>query len=184
MQKDAEGKICLGAIAGAHGVKGEVKIKTFTDVPQDIAAYGMLENEDGDRQFSILSSRPDKIGVVAKIEGLDNREAAQKLKGTRLYIKREALPEVEDEAWYHADLMGLKVKARDEKDYGVVVGVYDFGAGDMIEVALDGGGESILIPFTRDAVPVVDIKQGFVIAEPVDIMADDGPDEETIDESS
>jgi 16S rRNA processing protein RimM len=178
MQKECDGKICLGAIAGAHGVKGEVKIKTFTQQPQDIASYGPLHNEEGDATFSIVSCRPDKIGVVATIEGLTDREAAQKLKGTRLYIKREALPQIEEETWYHADLIGLKVKGKDEKEYGVVVGVYDFGAGDMVEVALNSGEESVFVPFTRDAVPIVSIEQGFIVAEPIEIIADDGPDEE------
>jgi len=179
MQKEENGKICLGAIAGAHGIKGEVKIKTFTQDPKDIAAYGPLESEDGTRRFSILNLRPDKIGVVARIEGLEDRDIAQKLKGTRLYVKREALPAVEEETWYHADLIGLKVRGKDDKEYGIVIGVFDFGAGDMVEVAPDEGGDSLFIPFTRDAVPIVNIKQGYITAEPMEIMADDEPDEKT-----
>ncbi len=179
MHKESDGKICLGAIAGAHGVKGEVKIKTFTQQPQDIASYGPLQNEDGDKTFSIVRFRPDKIGVVATIEGIRGRDDAQRLKGTRLYVKREALPQVEEETWYHADLMGLKVRDKDDKEYGVVIGVYDFGAGDMVEVAPNFGEESLFIPFTRDAVPIVNIKQGFIVAEPIEIIADDRPDEET-----
>jgi len=179
MQKDVNGKVCLGAIAGAHGVKGEVRIKTFTQEPQDIASYGPLQNEEGDATFSIVRLRPDKIGVIATIEGLQDRDAAQKLKGTRLYVKREALPQADDDTWYHADLIGLKVKGKDNKEYGVVIGVYDFGAGDVIEVAPGSGGESIFIPFTLDAVPVVEIEQGFIVAEPIEIMPDDEPAEKT-----
>jgi len=179
MNKETNGKICLGAIAGAHGVKGEVKIKTFTQHAEDIAAYGPLESETGDATFSILNFRPDKIGVVAKIEGLEDREAAQRLKGTRLYVKREALPQIEEDTWYHADLVGLKVRAKDDKEIGVVIGVYDFGAGDMVEVDPGSDEESMFIPFTRDAVPIVDIAGGFIVAEPIEIMADDEPEEET-----
>ena len=177
MNKD-NGKICLGAIAGAHGVKGEVKIKTFTQNAEDIASYGPLENETGDARFSILNFRPDKIGVVARIEGLEDREAAQRLKGTRLYVKREALPEVEEDTWYHADLVGLKVRAKDDREIGVVIGIHDFGAGDMVEVDPGAGEESMFIPFTRDAVPIVDIDQGFIVAEPIEIISDDKPGEE------
>jgi len=179
MPKQSDAKICLGAIAGAHGVKGEVKIKTFTQQPQDIASYGPLQNEEGDKTFSIVRFRSDKIGVVATIGGLKDRDDAQSLKGTRLYIKREALPKAEEETWYHADLIGLKVRDKDDTEYGVVIGVYDFGAGDMVEVALNSGEESVFIPFTRDAVPVVSIEQGFIVAEPIEIIAGDGPDEET-----
>jgi len=179
MQKQSNGKICLGAIAGAHGVKGEVKIKTFTQTPEDIASYGSLQNEEGSVAFSIVKVRPDKMGVVATIEGLNDRDAAHKLKGTRLYVKREALPLAEEETWYHADLIGLKVRARDDKEYGIVIGVYDFGAGDMVEVAPTSGEESIFIPFTRDTVPTVNIEQGFIVAEPIELMADDESDEET-----
>ncbi len=178
MNKETNGKICLGAIAGAHGVKGEVKIKTFTQNAEDIAAYGPLESETGEATFSILNFRPDKIGVVAKIEGLEDREAAQRLKGTRLYVKREALPQIEEDTWYHADLVGLKVRAKDDKEIGVVIGVYDFGAGDMVEVDLGPDEESMFIPFTREAVPIVDIDQGFIVAVPIELMADDEPEEE------
>ena len=178
MQKESNGKVCLGAIAGAHGVKGEVRIKTFTEQPHDISSYGPLVNEKGDRIFSIVRCRPDKIGVVATIEGLKDREAARKLKGTRLYVKREMLPQAEEDTFYHADLIGLKVRGRDDQEYGTVIGVYDFGAGDMVEVAPDTGGESLIIPFTRDAVPVVDIDKGFIVAEPIEIMADDEPEKE------
>ena len=180
MQNEDDSKICLGAIAGAHGVKGEVKIKTFTEVPLDIASYGALVSEDGNNTFSILSVRPDKIGVVAKIDGLDDRDDAQKLKGTRLYVYRDALPEVEDDTWYHADLIGLDVKAEDDSKIGVVVGVYNFGAGDMVEITPVEGEENIFIPFTLDAVPTVNIKQGFIVARPVELMADDDePEDET-----
>jgi len=179
MQKETNGKICLGAIAGAHGVKGEVKIKTFTQQPQDIGAYGPLETEEGDVTFSIVSSRPDKIGVVATIEGLKDRDDAQRLKGTRLYVRRKALPEVEEETWYHADLVGLKVRGKEDREYGTVIAIHNFGAGDMVEVALSAGGESIFIPFTRQDVPVVDRAHGFMIAEPVEIMAEDEVQEDT-----
>ncbi len=178
MTEETNGKICLGAIAGAHGVKGEVKIKTFTQNAEDIAAYGPLESETGDAAFSILNFRPDKIGVVAKIEGLEDREAAQRLKGTRLYVKREALPQIEEDTWYHADLVGLKVRAKDDKEIGVVIGVYDFGAGDMVEVDVGPDEESMFIPFTRAAVPIVDIDQGFIVAVPIEIIADEKPEEE------
>ncbi len=185
MQNNDESKICLGAIAGAHGVNGEVKIKTFTEKPEDIAAYGMLTTETGDRSFSILGMRTDKLGVVARIDGVNDRDTAQNLKGTRLYVKRNALPEVDEETWYHADLIGLSVKGKDNEQVGVITAVHDFGAGDIIEVAPIAGGGSVFVPFTREAVPTVDVKQGFIVTEFVKTMADDNHEDETgrVDES-
>lgn len=160
-------RLCLGAIAGAHGVRGDVRLKSFTEDPLDIAAYGPLSSEDGKRQFEIRKLREAKDHVVATMTGIKSREEAIALKGTRLYVDRDKLPEPEeDDTWYHADLIGLEARLEDGAVLGTILAVQDYGAGDLLEIALAAGGAPALIPFTLEAVPEVDIKGGFVVVIP------------------
>lgn len=156
-------RVCVAAIAGAHGVHGRVKLKTFTDVPQDVTSYGALSNEDGTEQFTILRiTGQTKGGVVVEMEGVKRREAVDALRGTRLYASRDALPELEDEDdFYHADLIGLGVYSPDGDRLGSIRAVYDFGAGDFLDVK-PVKGKAVMVPFTREVVPDIDLIMGRV----------------------
>jgi 16S rRNA processing protein RimM len=177
--------ILLGAVAGAHGVRGEVKVKTFTDDPRAIGDYGPVHTEDG-RVFSLRVTKPVKGGMAAKLDGVDDRDQAEALKGTRLYVSREALgePGVDDEgdeAFFHVDLVDCVVVKADGEEIGRVIAVHDFGAGDLLDVRRsdDGGkGKSLLVPFTRAVCPDVDIAaRRIVCVPPPGLLEDAEPDE-------
>ena len=159
-------RILLGAIAGAYGVRGEVRVKSFCDRPEDIAAYGPLETQDG-ATLRILTLGPvAKGGVAARLEGVDGRDAAEALKGTQLFAPRAALPEAGEDEFYHADLIGLVAVDPAGRMLGRVRGVADYGAGDLLDIAPEGGGESVVVPFTRDVVPEIDMAGGRVTVDP------------------
>ena len=158
--------VCVGAIAGAFGVRGEAKIKCFTDDPSAVGNYGPLHTEDGKRNFKIKLNRPIKGGYAARLSGVETREDAEALKGTRLYADRSALPEPDEEEFYYADLLGLRIETADGTVLGKIKAVQDFGAGDVIEYMPAGGGESLYLPFTREVVPTVDVAGGRIIAVP------------------
>ena len=147
--------ICLGAIAGAHGVRGLVRIKTFTERPEGVAAYGPVTDDRG-RSFEIAVKGFVKGGVVASLPGIGDRDAAEALRGRRLFVTRQAMPAPGEEEFYHADLIGLPAMAEDGRTLGEVVAVHEHGAAPVLEVR-PAEGESRLIPFTRDAVPEVDL---------------------------
>lgn len=171
-EKDA--RVCLGHIVGAHGVKGEVRIRTHTQAPESIAAYGPLEDEAGTRRFSIVSARAAKEGAVARIEGVESREEAQALKGTSLHVARAALPEEREEnSWYQADLVGLVAINADGAALGQVVAVQNYGAGDLLELRPATGGKTVLVPFTEAIVPEIDIQAGWMLMLPPDGLFED-----------
>lgn len=160
-RRDDGGLVCVGVVAGANGVKGEVKIKTFTEQPLALGRYGPLCDRVGKRQFAVKVVRETKGGVVARLEGVNDRDQADMLKGCELFVLRDRLPGIgDDETWYHADLIGLE--ARDDKGgrLGTVTAVHNFGAGDLIEIEFDGEHGQVLVPFTRAHVPEVDIAKG------------------------
>lgn len=157
--------ICVGAIAGAFGVAGEVRLKSFCERPGDIAAYGPLVTEDGARAFTVRITRPVKGGFAARLSGVATREEAEALRGTRLCVPRGRLPEPEADEFYHADLIGLAVVDRAGNPLGRVRALHDFGAGDVIEIDL-GHGKSVMIPFTRAVVPEIDLAAGRIVADP------------------
>ena len=170
----ASAKVCLAAIAGAHGVQGLVKLKTFTERREDVVAYGPLSDESGGRQFRLTLRGTQKGLLLAAIEGVSDRTAAEALKGLRLYVAREALPPPEDpEEFYHADLIGLAVEDTHGKPLGLVRGVEDFGAGPLLDVESDSG--SILLPFTLAVVPLVDLPGRRLVADPP-VALDAGPE--------
>lgn len=173
MDGETRDRVCLGAITGAKGIKGEVRVRVFAEDPDALGAYGPLEDQDGGRRFKIERMQPAKDAMVVKFAGIGDRNQAEALKGTRLYVARSALPEPAEEEWYHADLIGLAVETADGTRLGTVSGLHDFGAGDLVEVARDDGAASELIPFTREYVPAVDVAGGRLVVVLPEMMEDD-----------
>ncbi|MGY6534987.1 MAG: ribosome maturation factor RimM [Pararhodobacter sp.] len=157
--------ICVGAIAGAFGVRGEVRLKSFCAEPRDIARYGPLLTADGARQFTVTLGKPIPNGFSARLGGIDSREAAEALRGVRLHAHRAMLPALPDDEYYHADLVGLEVRDTGGAVLGRVSAVMNHGAGDLLEVRRHGA-EAVLLPFTRAVVPTVDLAAGRVVADP------------------
>jgi 16S rRNA processing protein RimM len=160
------GRVCVGAIAGAFGVRGEVRLKSFCAEPADIASYGPLWTEDGARSFTVTITRPVKGGLAARLSGVATKEAADTLKGTRLCADRAALPALPDDEFYHADLIGLEVADTGGRPLGRVRSVQNHGAGDLLEIVAPGLASTVLLPFTREAVPTVDLAAGRIVADP------------------
>ncbi|HEY5606974.1 MAG TPA: ribosome maturation factor RimM [Alphaproteobacteria bacterium] len=154
--------ICLGQITGAHGIRGEVRVRSFTARAEDVAAYGTLADETGTRNFALKVTGMARGAVRARIDGVADRNAAEALKGTRLFVDRDKLPEPEADEFYQADLVGLAARRADGTPVGRIVAVQNFGAGDALEIAPDAGG-TFYVPFTADAVPEVDIAGGRVV---------------------
>jgi 16S rRNA processing protein RimM len=167
----ADSRLLVGAIAAPHGVRGLVKVKSFTAAPADIAAYGPLSDETGRRRIALHVMSPASGGtgaLICRIDGVADRDAAEALKGLRLYVERAALPApAEAEEYYHADLIGLAATLPDGTAFGRVVAVQNYGAGDLIEVErLAGAPRLVDLPFTRAVVPVVDIAGGRLVVDP------------------
>jgi 16S rRNA processing protein RimM len=162
--------VCLGVVAGAHGVKGLVKVKPFTEAPEGLAAYGPLRDESGSRSWPVVYKGEMKGQALLALEGVGDRDQAQALRGTRLYVERDRLPPPEEEgAYYHADLVGLRAERPDGAPLGEVLAVQNYGAGDLLEVGQDRKS-SVLYPFTAEVVPEVDIAGGrIVIAPPYEV---------------
>jgi len=166
----APGLVCLGAIAGAWGVQGAVRLKSFCAEPAAIAGYGPLVSEDG-RSFRLTLLKPLAGAFAARLEGVGTREAAEALKGTRLYAPRDRLPAPGEDEFYHADLIGLTVVDTGGAVLGRVRSVADHGAGDILEIA-GAGGTELLLPFTRAIVPTVDIAAGRIVVDPPEGLLD------------
>jgi len=173
--------VLMGVITGAHGVKGQVRVKSFTAAPDAIVAYGPLEDERGDRRIRLELTGVVRGMLIARIDGVADRDAAERLKGTRLYLPREALPEPGEDEYYHADLIGLVVVLKEGAELGRVRAVHDFGAGDSIEVEKPDGGV-VMVPFTESVVPVVDIKGGRLVVDPPQGLLDNRPIEAELGE--
>jgi 16S rRNA processing protein RimM len=156
---DPKDRVLLGEIGAAQGLKGEVRLRSYTQDPASIAGYGALEDEQG-RAIEIEGVRGTPKALIARIKGVTTREGAEALTHTKLYIDRARLPAREEDEWYHLDLIGLAAIGQDGVAIGSVVGVHNFGAGDIIEIAPGGGGATVLVPFTRDTVPEVDVEGG------------------------
>ena len=159
-------RICVARIGAAHGVKGEVKLWSFTADPAAVADYGPLESEDGLQRFEIEAMRPAKDHLVARLSGVRDRDAAERLVNVRLYVARDRLPAPAPEEFYHADLIGLRAESRDGAALATIVGIHDFGAGDLLELRPLSGGGTVLMPFTAQTVPEVDIAGGRIIIDP------------------
>ncbi len=159
-----DSRICVGAIAGAFGVAGEVRLKSFCTVPEAIGTYGPLFTEDGSRNFKIKLTRPVAGGLGARLSGVATKEDADALRGTTLWVSRDRLPAAGDDEYYHTDLIGLAVHDTGGALLGRVSAVHNHGAGDLIEVAGPDGG--LLLPFTRAIVPTVDLAAGRIVVDP------------------
>ena len=160
-----DNKLCLGAIVGVHGIKGEVKVKSFTEIPDDIDQYGTLYDKDNNPyQIKVIGHSKELLRV--KIKGVEDRNQAEALKGTELFVDRDILPDLNDEdEFYHADLIGLNVKLLSSDEIvGTIGGIYNFGAGDVLEIKLPSQ-KSEMIPFTKAYVPEINIKDGYIIVE-------------------
>lgn len=158
-------RICVGQILGAHGVRGLVKLASFTEDPEAIASYGDLTDETGSRIFSVTLVGAAKDHFLAKIAGITDRDAAEALKRTELYVDREKLPPPDEDEVYHADLIGLRAELADGTAVGTVSAMLNFGAGDIIEIALPSGKKPLL-PFDRETVPEIDMAAGRVVIDP------------------
>jgi len=167
------GNVLLAAVIGAQGLKGAVKVKTFTADPDALGAYGVLHDASG-RRYEIAAFRAAKPGeAVIAFKGIADRDAAQALKGTELFVAREALPQTGEDEFYHADLIGLEAFDSEGRLVGTISAIHNFGAGDVIAIArgsFDGSGDDeVLLAFTRETVPAIDVKNGRVtIAIPED----------------
>jgi 16S rRNA processing protein RimM len=166
-------RVLLGTIVGVHGVRGAVKIRSYTADPAAIADYGPLSDASGERRFKLRVIGEARGNVVAKVEGVDDRDAAERLRGIELYVPRDALPPPEDEdEYYQADLIGLNAVTEDGTPYGAIVDIRDFGAGDLLEIRPAEGGPTVYLPFTREVVPVIDIEGGrIVVVPPTEVSA-------------
>ena len=161
-------RICVGAIGGAYGVRGEVRVKSFCAVAEDIETYSPLTSDDGKQTFHLALIRPAKNGFVARIAEVASKEDADALKGTQLFADRAQLPSLPDDEYYHADLIGLQVLDAGGTVLGKVKSVLDHGAGDLLEIKRPGSSETVLLPFSLAAVPTVDLASGRIIADPPD----------------
>ena len=159
-------RICVARIGAAHGTSGEVRLWSFTADPLSVKDYGPLESEDGTLRFEIEAVRPAKDHLVARLSGVRDRDAAERLTNVRLYIPRERLPPPAPDEFYHADLIGLRAESRDGAELATIVGIHDFGAGDLLELRPLGASSTVLMPFTALTVPVVDIAGGRIVIDP------------------
>jgi 16S rRNA processing protein RimM len=160
-------RVCVAQIGAPHGVRGEVRLWVFTEDPMAVTRYGPLETEDASQRFEIASLRPAKRFFVARLRGIDDRTAAERLSNAGLYVPRERLPQPEEaDEFYHADLVGLSAVDRAGGAVGIVRAVRNFGAGDLLEIEPHGGGKSALLPFTATAVPTVDVAAGRIVVDP------------------
>lgn len=157
MRSDGK-QVVVARIGAAHGIRGEVRIKSFTENPSDFAAYGPLTAADG-RLFEVQSARPQKGMMICRLKGVTTREAAEALNGVELSVPREALGEAAEDEFFLTDLIGLTVMDSDGEPLGTVAAVHDFGAGDILEIRMKGGS-SEMVAFTRDTVPTVDLDKG------------------------
>ncbi len=160
--------VCVGAIAGAFGVRGEVRLKSFCAEPEDIEAYAPLSTEDGCRSFSVQLTGSAKNGFVARLGGVLTKEDADALRGVSLFAPRDRLPSLPDDEYYHADLIGLQVLDTGGTALGEVRAVLNHGAGDLLEIHGPGLKTTVLLPFTLAAVPTVDLASGRIIIDPPD----------------
>ncbi len=158
-----ERRVCVARLGAAHGVRGEMRLWSFTADPAAVAAYGPLETADG-RVIEIEALRPAKESFVARLKGVADRDAAERLRNAELFVPRERLPAPQDaDEFYHADLIGLDVVDGAGTRLGNVVAVHNFGAGDVIEVRPVDGRDTLMLPFTHAAVPQIDIAAGRLV---------------------
>jgi 16S rRNA processing protein RimM len=177
-----ERRVLMGLVLGAHGIKGAVRVFSYAAAPEDVAAYGPLEDESGGRRFSLTVVGQARGAVLAEIEGIRDRDAAAALKGTKLYVQRSALPPPGEGEFYWDDLVGLRAELMDGSVLGEVVAVHDYGGGPSLEVKRESGAP-VMVPFTNRAVPVVDLDAGKVVVDPPDGLFETPPTRAADEES-
>ena len=161
-------RVCVGAITGAFGIKGEVRLKSFCAEPESIASYGPLSSEDGTTTWNLQLVRPSKSGFVGRLSGVTTKEEADALRGTKLHVARSRLPELPEDEFYNADLIDLPVLDPGGNVLGRVTAVLNHGAGDLLEIGLNNAGPGILLPLTRANVPTIDLTNGHIVIDPPD----------------
>jgi 16S rRNA processing protein RimM len=169
-------KICVARIGAPHGVRGAVKLWTFTEDPMAVSDYGPLTSKDGTRSFEVETAREAKGHLVATLKGVASREDAERLNGVELYVSRDQLPPTDDDEYYHADLIGLAAVDEAGAPIGRVLAIHNFGAGDIIEIA-PPQGSTLLLPFTNAVVPTVDLAAGRVVIVLPAVIEGDSPDQ-------
>lgn len=162
---EGQQRVCVGIIVGAHGVRGAVRVKSFTQEPGDVAAYGALTDETGQRRYALKPVGKVRGVILAELDDVADRNAAEALRGVRLYAERGRFPRLGGNEFYHADLIGLAAETAGGARLGRVRAVDNYGAGDVIELELASGG-SVVLPFNRQAVPVVDLAEGRIVVDP------------------
>jgi 16S rRNA processing protein RimM len=159
--------IPLGIFGAPHGVRGELRVKSYTQDPKAIGAYGDLTDKTGANTFKLAALRPLKDDMlVVRLAGIDRREDAERLTGAELFARRAQLPPPSDDEFYHDDLIGLEARTREGDELGRVVALRNFGAGDILEIAPAAGGETLLLPFTKTVAVEVDFDKGRIVIAP------------------
>jgi 16S rRNA processing protein RimM len=171
-----DNRLCVGAIAGARGLRGEVRVRSFTDVPEDIASYRPLTDASGEREFHLHIVGHHKDQLIARVEGVEDRTAAEALGRVELFVPRTVLPEPEEGEFYHADLIGLSAELAEGGILGVVRAVHDFGAGTLLEIRKPDGRDA-MVPFTNLVVPTVDMAGGRIVVAPPPGLLDETANE-------
>jgi 16S rRNA processing protein RimM len=177
-------RILVGKFGAAQGVRGEVRLFAYLDDPGMIAKLGVLEDKTGERQFKILSARPEKDFLVVRLEGVADRDAARQLTHSELFVARDRLPKPKGNSFYHSDLIGLRVEGVAGKVLGFVTGVQNYGAGDLLEIKPADGAETFLLPFADHFVPVVDVLAGRVVIDLPDNFFEPSENEEELNRSA
>ena len=169
--------VLVGVVTGVRGLKGDLRINSFTADPEDLTAYGPLWDEAGEVSYQVRVTGKFKGHLIARIKGVSDRTAAETLKGVKLHISRSALPDPEEDEFYHSDLIGLQVVTKSGEFLGTVSAVEDFGAGDILEVA-SGSYKGLVVPFTKEVVPEIDLETGTVTVHPPDGLLEPPEDKE------
>ena len=169
-------QVCVARIGAAHGVRGQVKLWTFTEDPFAVTRYGPLSTKDGARQLEVTQAREANGFLVATLKGVTSRNEAERLNGLELYVAREKLPATDEDEYYHADLIGLAAVTTEGEALGRVIAIHNFGAGDIIEIA-PATGPTMLLPFSKAVVPTVDVAGGRVVIELPDEIEGDEPEQ-------
>ena len=177
-------RVLLGSFANAQGIRGEVQVRTFTGMPESIASYGPLSDKTGARTFKLKVVRVTDKGIIARVDGVSDRNAAEALKGIELYVERAKLPAADEGEYYHADLIGLRAVSPECEEIGKIIAVANFGAGDLLEVQLAGGTATEYVPFTDACVPHVDIAAGVATIVMPEMVEGEGEEPSSQNEDS
>lgn len=173
-----EKRICIGKIVAAHGIRGEVKVKSYTKIPSDLDKYGLVSNKNADKTFKIKVVGPSKEVLRVKIDGVTDRNVAETLIGTEFYINRNILPKLGEEEFYQTDLIGLKVYLKSlDNEIGSIAGFSNFGAGEILEIKISGKKETEMLPFTKQYVPTINLEEGYIIVSSATMLFADEEEE-------